>query len=112
MKRSGSIGARCSWLLTACVAAMPLGACSTYSESGGSSNIEGDRISEAESSLREFRELDPALKRFFDSAYGYAVFPRITKGAVGVGAGGASASRWPSTAGAGDSPLGVSGSSS
>lgn len=86
MKRTGTLGVRWGWLVAAGAIALPLGACSTYSESGGSSNVEGDWIAAGEGSLREFRELDPALKRFFDSAYGYAVFPRITKGAVAVGA--------------------------
>ena len=32
------------------------------------------------------RRNDPGLERFFESAVGYVVFPKVTKGAVGVGA--------------------------
>ncbi|MFX0557037.1 YSC84-related protein [Maribacter sp. CXY002] len=32
-----------------------------------------------------FKEKDPGLERFFKEAYGYAVFPGVGKGAVGVG---------------------------
>ena len=33
-----------------------------------------------------FQQKDPALKKFFDNSVGYAVFPTIGEGAVGVGA--------------------------
>ena len=32
-----------------------------------------------------FKEKDPGLERFFEEAYGYAVFPGVGKGAVGFG---------------------------
>lgn len=32
-----------------------------------------------------FRRKDPEIQRFFDTAYGYAVFPNVTKGAFWVG---------------------------
>ncbi|MGH6881417.1 YSC84-related protein [Hypericibacter sp.] len=32
-----------------------------------------------------FKKTDPSLQAFFDKAYGYAVFPEITKGAIGIG---------------------------
>ena len=35
-----------------------------------------------------FKKTDPGLNRFFSSAYGYAVFPSIGKGAIGVGGAG------------------------
>lgn len=43
------------------------------------------RIDKAEYVAQEFRRVDPSIQRFFDNAYGYVVFPRIRKGAVGVG---------------------------
>lgn len=36
--------------------------------------------------IDQFRKSDQALVKWFDAAYGYVVFPNITKGAVGVGA--------------------------
>lgn len=32
-----------------------------------------------------FKQTDPGLQGFFDSAYGYAVFPRVGKGGLGLG---------------------------
>lgn len=40
---------------------------------------------EVEAALAEFRAQDPTLKKFFDESYGYAVFPTVGKGAVGIG---------------------------
>lgn len=39
----------------------------------------------AQLTVSEFREVDPGLEQFFRSSAGYAVFPKIGKGAVGVG---------------------------
>ncbi len=36
--------------------------------------------------VNRFKERDPSLSKFFDSAHGYVVFPKITKGGVGIGA--------------------------
>ena len=33
----------------------------------------------------EFIKVDPGMEEFFNSAYGYAVFPSIGKGAIGIG---------------------------
>jgi len=47
-----------------------------------------DRIvREAEVSLVRFLEQDPGLQTWIDSAYGYAVFPDITKGGFWIGGG-------------------------
>ncbi len=35
--------------------------------------------------IQKAREADPGLKKFFDSAAGYAVFPGVGKGGIGVG---------------------------
>ncbi len=35
--------------------------------------------------INEFRGQDPDMQKFFDQAYGYAIFPAIGKGAMGVG---------------------------
>ena len=39
----------------------------------------------AESTIVTYKTLDPAIKTFFDSSKGYAVFPSIGKGGLGVG---------------------------
>jgi lipid-binding SYLF domain-containing protein len=46
-----------------------------------------DPASEAKAieAIAEFRKADPDLDAFFRQAHGYAVFPEITKGAVGIG---------------------------
>jgi lipid-binding SYLF domain-containing protein len=35
--------------------------------------------------IAEFKKADPSIDTFFRDAHGYAVFPEITKGAVGIG---------------------------
>ncbi len=42
-------------------------------------------VKQVETSIARFKEKDPSIKRFFDDSYGYALFPTIAKGAVGVG---------------------------
>ena len=39
----------------------------------------------AEEAIADFKKADPSIETFFDQAHGYAVFPRVGKGAVGVG---------------------------
>lgn len=46
---------------------------------------EPDRLSTARQTIAEFKKADPSLQRFFDSAYGYAVFPTVGKGGIGIG---------------------------
>lgn len=41
--------------------------------------------SEVQAALEAAKGTDPGLERFFDTAAGYAVFPTVGKGAVGVG---------------------------
>jgi Las17-binding protein actin regulator len=42
-------------------------------------------VKEAQETIAVLKKADPSLSRFFDTAVGYAVFPTVTKGAVGVG---------------------------
>ena len=37
------------------------------------------------STIAAFKEKDPGISKFFDNAIGYAVFPTVGKGAIGVG---------------------------
>jgi len=64
------------------VAAIGLGACSTAprSESG-----KADIRSEAETALAKAQNNDPTLTPLLRDARGYAVFPSVGKGAIGVG---------------------------
>lgn len=51
--------------------------------------VEGiTREQDAGLTIREFKQVDPGLQRFFDSASGYAVFPTIGKGGLVITAGG------------------------
>ena len=40
---------------------------------------------EARSAISMFKVKDPGIRRFFDTAEGYAVIPTVGKGAIGVG---------------------------
>jgi len=46
---------------------------------------EPDKLSNAKQAISEFKKADPSLKRFFNSAYAYAVFPTVGKGGIGIG---------------------------
>ena len=39
----------------------------------------------AHSAIAEFKKADPGIDVFFNESHGYAVFPEITKGAIGIG---------------------------
>lgn len=39
----------------------------------------------AEAALKRFREQDPDIESFFKKASGYAIFPTVAKGGVGIG---------------------------
>ena len=41
---------------------------------------------EAEETIAAFDEKDPGMKRFFDNAHGYALYPTVGKGGLIVGA--------------------------
>jgi lipid-binding SYLF domain-containing protein len=58
-----------------------LGGCATEPYMTG-----GTLDRETGSALVLFKETDPNLERFFQTAAGYAIFPSITKGAAGIGA--------------------------
>jgi lipid-binding SYLF domain-containing protein len=71
-------------LLVALVLAAVSG-CSSYKEAGGD-DPDAALEQRAQLTIDTFCKTDPSLTKFFDSAAGYAVFPAVTKGAVGVGA--------------------------
>ena len=44
-----------------------------------------EALENANNIIKSYVEKDPELETFFDKAYGYAVFPTIGKGAIGIG---------------------------
>ena len=44
-----------------------------------------EAVVKAEETIKKFKEKDPGMEIFFQEAYGYAVFPGVGKGAVGIG---------------------------
>ena len=42
-------------------------------------------VKESNEAMETMLEESPKLQTFYDEAYGYAVFPKVTKGAIGVG---------------------------
>ena len=45
-------------------------------------------VGEANKMIQEFKDKDPGINKFFSSSVGYAVFPGIGKGGLGVGGAG------------------------
>jgi lipid-binding SYLF domain-containing protein len=73
-----------SWALATVVLGCLLSACGTSPDVGDTQQraVLHDQVNAA---LSDFHNTDPSLQRFFDGAYGYAVFPEIVTAAVGVG---------------------------
>jgi lipid-binding SYLF domain-containing protein len=44
-----------------------------------------DKTAEARQAIAAFKKADPSLKRFFNAAHAYAVFPTVGKGGFGIG---------------------------
>jgi lipid-binding SYLF domain-containing protein len=49
-------------------------------------DAEGEK--NALAAIEEFKKADPSIDAFFSKAHAYAVFPEITKGAIGIGGAG------------------------
>jgi lipid-binding SYLF domain-containing protein len=64
------------------VALVVLSAMAASHASLGSGDEHGDVLK----TVATFQAKDPGLQRFFDNAAGYAVFPAVAEGAIGVGA--------------------------
>ncbi len=45
-----------------------------------------DEVQEVRDVIATFVEKDPEMQEWFDTAYGYAVFPNVGKGGLGIGA--------------------------
>jgi lipid-binding SYLF domain-containing protein len=62
------------------VALLTLSACSGWDP--GDDQAQQEKVSET---IARFKARDPGIERFFSNAHGYAVFPTVGKGAVGIG---------------------------
>jgi hypothetical protein len=49
-----------------------------------------DPVKEAHETIEMFKKADPSISKFFSGAAGYAVFPSVGKGAIGIGGAGGS----------------------
>jgi len=45
-----------------------------------------DVSSKSLDAIKNFKKIDPQISKLFNTAYGYAVFPKIGKGGIGIGA--------------------------
>lgn len=73
---------RVVWTATLVMVAMLSACASKNPPTGESLDV---LIREAEETVAMFKEKQPRTRRFFDEAYGYAVYPLVAKGAMGVG---------------------------
>ena len=64
------------------VAAAAFAGCATAPSSDTDKQIQDLKVDEA---IRELKATDPGIARFFETAVGYAVFPSVGKGGIGVG---------------------------
>lgn len=42
-------------------------------------------VQHSDATIAVFKQIDPTISVFFENAYGWAVFPKVAKGAVGIG---------------------------
>jgi len=54
----------------------------TDSENAADQNVKDQKVAQT---IANFKNHDPDLKLFFKKAYGYAVFPTVGKGGIGIG---------------------------
>jgi lipid-binding SYLF domain-containing protein len=63
-------------------AVLLVAACDTVPPTASERSYQTDEVQAA---ISRFRTTDPAIGHIMDSAYGYAVFPSVGKGAIGIG---------------------------
>lgn len=44
-----------------------------------------EMVQYGDATISVFKQLDPTITVFFENAYGWAVFPKVAKGAIGIG---------------------------
>lgn len=72
-------------LHTLAVMLLLLSGCAATTGGGGARHSAKEAKASVATAIARFRDELPATANFFDNAYGYAVFPRITRGAAGIG---------------------------
>jgi lipid-binding SYLF domain-containing protein len=70
------------------VPALPLLAVLSFPVLASSSEDDAAAIQKAQAAVAMFKKVDPSLDKFFKNAKGWAVFPTVTKGAIGIGGAG------------------------
>lgn len=73
---------------SALLASAPLPAAAKEWDARAQDQALRDIVSDARNAITAFRLSDPTLSSFFSQAYGYAVFPKITKGGLVFGGAG------------------------
>jgi lipid-binding SYLF domain-containing protein len=68
--------------------ALPLLAALSFPAFATASEDDAAAIKKAEAAVAMFKKVDPSLDKFFKNAKGWAVFPTVAKGAVGIGGAG------------------------
>ena len=68
-------------VLGLCLMILPAG-CATAPEKSTSKAVLSAEVKET---IAIFKEKDPEIEQFFDKSYGYAVLPKVFKGAIGIG---------------------------
>ncbi len=66
------------------LAMITLSGCSSVPKTKEARNVLNAEVIEA---ISVFKSQDPGIQKFFDTSYGYAVFPKVYKGAFWVGGG-------------------------
>ena len=74
----------------------------TYSQAGWNPELE----KECKEAISEMKKDAPKLDTFFSKAYGYAIFPKITKAGLGIGGAGGKGLVYQGSSVTGDSKLG------
>lgn len=62
-------------------------------------------VGEAKGTIADFKKTDPGISKFFNTAYGYVVFPKIGKGALVIGGAGGKGTVFKSGAPVGDATM-------
>ncbi|MGB5387697.1 MAG: YSC84-related protein [Eudoraea sp.] len=74
----------------------------TYSQSGWNPELESD----CKEAITEMKKDAPKLDTYFTKAYGYAIFPKITKAGLGIGGAGGKGLVYQGSSVTGESKLG------
>jgi len=80
---------RTAALVATCIATTTvLAAISACAATRTAESDKDEMFSDVGVAIKAFKKQDPGLDLWFDHAYGYAVFPRVEKAAIGVGGAG------------------------